>query len=407
MKKSRNKIQFKNREGELLVGYIDLPLEEKPHNFALFAHCFTCNKNLRALNNISRALTQSGYGVLRFDFTGLGESEGDFEDTNFSGNVLDLIDAAEFLKKDYSAPTLLVGHSLGGAAVLFAAKELEYVKAVATIGAPSDPVHVQHLLEDNLAEIQIHGKANVTLEGRQFTIKKQFVDDLLNHSLLKELKELRKPLLILHSPQDTVVSIDNAEKLYQAAFHPKSFISLDGADHLMSHNEDSLYAGRVISNWAIRYLSIPDKKKLKSTSKVAASLDREETFTTAMKLGNHSFIADEPEDFGGDDFGPSPYEFLSGALAACKAMTVQMYAKRKEWKLDNIIVQVDHSMQHADDCQDCENKSAKIDQFNCRILLKGNLSKEQQNRLLEISERCPVHKTLIGGIEIISKLATE
>ena len=401
----RNKVFFKNGNKEQLAGYLDLPIDEKPHNFALFAHCFTCSKNLKSIGNISKALTQEGIGVLRFDFTGLGESEGDFSDTDFSGNVEDLEAAANFLKQNYQAPTLIIGHSLGGAAALLAASRIDFIKAVVTIGAPSEPKHVKHLFQDSMEEIEKNGKAKVLLDGRPFTIKKSFVDDLLNHSLLEKVSGLRKSLLIFHSPQDITVDIENAENIYKAAFHPKSFVSLDGADHLLTDKNDSQYVGKVIADWASRYLTIPEEEKVTSQSQVAASLDRTELFTTTMKLGNHSFMADEPTKFGGNDFGPSPYEYLAGALAACKSMTVQMYAQRKDWNVENVTVHINYSRQHAVDCDHFENNAGKIDTFHCQVSLEGDLTQDQKSRLLEIADRCPVHKTLSNKIQIISNLS--
>src|SRR5690606_29190008 len=401
----RDKVFFKNSNNERLAAYLDLPIDGKPHNFALFAHCFTCSKKLKAIGNISKALTQAGIGVLRFDFTGLGESEGDFSDTDFSGNVEDLEVAADFLKQNYRAPTLIIGHSLGGAAALLAASRIDFIKAVVTIGAPSEPEHVKHLFQDSLEEIERNGKAKVLLEGRPFTIKKNFVDDLLNHTLLEKVKKLRKSLLIFHSPQDITVDIKNAENIYKAAFHPKSFVSLDGANHLLTNKEDSRYVGKVIAEWTSRYLTVPEEEKVKSQSQVAASLDETEIFTTTMTLGNHSFMADEPTKFGGNDLGPSPYEYLAGALAACKSMTVQMYARRKEWDVENVTVHVDHSRQHAIDCEHTENQAAKIDTFHSQTSLEGDLTKEQKSRLLEIADRCPVHKTLSNKIQITSNLS--
>lgn len=402
---SIKKVFFENRNGESLAGRIDLPSDQQAHNFAIFAHCFTCTKNLTAISNISRELTQAGFGVLRFDFTGLGESEGDFSDTDFSGNVEDLVAASDFLEQNYAPPTLIVGHSLGGAAALFAAASINYIQAVVTIAAPAEPDHVKYLFQNSLDEIEKNGKAKVMLEGRPFTIGKNFVEDLLSHRLLEEVRKLRKPLLIFHSPQDKIVDITNAEKIYKAAFHPKSFVSLNGADHLLTNRNDSQYAGKVIAGWAGRYLEIPEEENVKSQSQVAASLDGTDMFTTTMKLGNHSFMADEPASFGGSNFGPSPYEYLSGALAACKAMTVQMYARRKQWEADNVTVHINHSRQHAADCEDCENNAAKIDTFHCQISLEGDLTEQQRNRLLEIADRCPVHKTLSSKIQIISNLS--
>ena len=399
------KVTFQNREGQNLVGRLELPVNRHPHNFVIFAHCFTCTKNLSAVRNIGKALTSNGFGVLRFDFTGLGESKGDFENTNFSGNVEDLIAAADYLKENYSAPTLLVGHSLGGTAVIFAAAQIPSIKALSTIGAPSHPMHVQKLLKSGLEEIEANGKAVVNLSGRDFTIKKQFLDDLETQPLTKILNGLRKPLLILHSPQDDTVGIKNAEEIYVAAHHPKSFVSLDGADHLLSSKADSQYAGEVISGWAKRYLNIDSQhEEPKTKYQVVASLDAEDGFTTQMKVGNHYMVADEPTDVGGNDFGPSPYELVSAGLSACTAMTVQMYAKRKGWQIDNIEVHTSYSRSHAADCEDCEAQNSKIDTFHREIKLTANLDEKQRKRILEIADKCPVHKTLHSETQVITKL---
>ena len=399
------KVTFKNNNGQDLVGRLELPVDRHPHNFALFAHCFTCNKNLLAVKNISKSLTSNGFGVLRFDFTGLGESDGDFADTNFSGNVEDLIAASNFLKEEYSAPTLLIGHSLGGAAVIFAAEEIDSVLALSTVGAPANPKHVKHLLKSGLEEINEQGEAIVNLGGRDFKIKKQFVDDLETKSLPETAKNLRKPLLVLHSPQDDTVGIKNAEEIYSAAHHPKSFVSLDGADHLLSRKEDSNYVGDVIAGWAKRYLDcdVP-KKDLKTKHQVVASLDAEDAFTTKLKLGSHYMTADEPESYGGNDFGPSPYELVSAGLSACTVMTIQMYAKRKGWKIDNVEVHTSYSKSHAVDCENCEETSAKIDTFEREIKFIGDLDEKQQTRLLQIADKCPVHKTLHTETQVITKL---
>ncbi len=401
---SLQKITFQNKEGQTLVGRLELPVDQHPHNFVIFAHCFTCNKNLLAVKNIGKALTSSGFAVLRFDFTGLGESDGDFADTNFSGNVSDLIAAAEHLEKNFKAPTLIIGHSLGGAAALFAAAEIGSVKAVATIGAPSNPKHVQHLFKSNLAEIEKSGKAIVNLSGRDFTIKKQFLDDLEHKSLPNVVEGLRKPLLILHSPQDDTVGIKNAEEIYVAARHPKSFVSLDGADHLLMRKEDSQYVGKVIAGWSQRYVSIPKNNSLKTKHQVVASLGIEDGFTTNMKVGSHFMIADEPKDFGGNDYGPSPYELVSAGLSACTAMTIQMYTKRKGWKVDLVEVHTSYAKSHAEDCENCETDNAKIDTFHREITLAGDLDEKQKIRILQIADKCPVHKTLHSKTQVITKL---
>ncbi|MEK6155560.1 bifunctional alpha/beta hydrolase/OsmC family protein [Flavobacteriaceae bacterium 3-367] len=398
------KVTFKNKEGQALVGRLELPVDQHPHNFALFAHCFTCNKNLLAVKNIGKALTSNGFGVLRFDFTGLGESSGDFADTNFSGNVDDLVAAADYLKENYAAPSLIIGHSLGGAAVIFAAQQIPSIKAVATVGAPSNPVHVKHLLRSGLDEIEANGKAVVNLSGRDFTIKKQFLDDLETKSLPETVKQLRKPLLIMHSPQDDTVGIKNAEEIYVAAHHPKSFVSLDGADHLLMDKRDSTYVGEVVAGWAKRYVELTANNGIKTKHQVAASLDADDGFTTQMKLGKHYMTADEPLEFGGNDFGPSPYELVSAGLSACTAMTIQMYAKRKGWPIENVEVHTSYGKDHAVDCEACEMPEAKIDTFNREIKLTGDLDGKQKQRVMEIADKCPVHKTLHSQTQIISKL---
>lgn len=400
---STTKIQFKNQEGFDLTGSIELPENRIPHNFVLFAHCFTCNKNFLAVKNICKALNEKGFGVLRFDFTGLGESEGDFADSNFSGNVEDLISAANYLEDNYLAPSLLIGHSLGGAAVLFASTMLTSVTAVATIGAPSHIGHVKNLLKNDVEDINENGSAEVNIGGRNFNIKKQFLDDLENNDLPDIVSNLNKSLLILHSPQDKIVGIKNAEEIYLAARHPKSFVSLDGADHLLSHKIDSNYVGDVIGTWANRYLEFPEEKELKSNSNVVAHLGPE-GFTTQIQAGRHNFIADEPEKVGGNDFGPNTYELVSAGLAACTSMTLQMYAKRKGWAVESVITEVNYGKTHALDCAKCEETGTKIDTFKRSLIITGTLDEKQRLRLLEIANKCPVHKTLHSETQIITTL---
>jgi len=294
------KVTFTNGRGQQLAGRLDLPADRFPHNYAIFAHCFTCSKDFSAARNISRALASEGFGVLRFDFTGLNRSEGDFADTNFSSNVEDLIAAAQYLEENYKAPTLLAGHSLGGAAVLFAGSQLESVKAITTIGAPSNPAHVQKQLGPALNVIKSEGEANVTLAGRPFTFKKQFIDDLESLSCANAAMKIRdKALLIFHSPQDTTVNIKNAEEIYLAAHHPKSFVTLDGSEHLLIDKKSAAYVGQVIAGWAARYIPLPEEQEIETNYQVVASLDDDDDFTTEMKLGNHYMRADEPESVGG------------------------------------------------------------------------------------------------------------
>lgn len=401
-----SKITFTNAAGLSLSGRLDLPLEQEPHNFAIFAHCFTCTKDFSAVRNVSKALASEGFGVFRFDFTGLGDSDGNFADTNFSSNVEDLVYAADFLAKEYKAPSLLVGHSLGGAAAIFAASEIESVQALATIGAPSNPVHVKKQFGNQVALIESQGKANVTLAGRDFVFKKQFFDDLEQQSCEEAAAKLRdKALLIMHSPQDATVSIKNAEEIYLAARHPKSFVTLDGSEHLLIDKKNAAYVGKVIAGWAARYIEVPLPEKINTTHQVVASLDHDDGFTTLLKLGTHYMKADEPIRVGGNDYGPTPYELLAGSLSACTAMTLQMYAKRKGWLLENVEVHTSYSKTHAADCADCEkSESNKIDTFHKEIKLVGDFDEKQKVRLLQIADKCPVHKTLHSETQVITKL---
>jgi putative redox protein len=401
---STEKLVIKNSNGEQLHATLELPANNKPVQFAIFAHCFTCSSNLGVVRSISRELTNYGFGVLRFDFTGLGGSEGDFADTNFSHNLKDLEIVNDYLLENYSAPSLLVGHSLGGAAVLMAASQLDNIKAVVTIGAPSDPEHVKHLLAHGMDEMKQKGEARVSIGGRSFRIKKQFLDDLEEHSLQQSLKKLRKPILILHSPQDKIVDINNAAEIYQSAHHPKSFVSLDGADHLLSDKKDSLYAARTIGTWAERYL-LADKAdaEVVLTTKgeqVVAHWKSEDNFTTQISNNRHSITADEPEDAGGADLGFSPYELLNAALGACTAMTLKLYAERKKWPLEEVYVYLTHNKRHVDDCEDCTGTTGKIDYIIKKLEFVGDLSDEQKKRLTEIAALCPVHKTLGSATKI-------
>ncbi|MCG8320774.1 MAG: bifunctional alpha/beta hydrolase/OsmC family protein [Cytophagales bacterium] len=397
------KLQFENKTGHLLSAKLELPPERKPKAFALFAHCFTCNKNLIAVTNISRALTASGVAVLRFDFTGLGESEGEFSDTNFSSNVDDLVQGANYLADNYQPPQIVIGHSLGGAAVLQAASKLPFVKAVVTVGAPSNPPHVQHLLKNNIEEIKETGEATVLLAGRPFKIKKQFLEDLEDRNMQEIINNLDKALLVLHSPQDATVGIDNAAEIYQAARHPKSFISLDGADHLLTNKDDSIYVGQVIASWSSRYM-IPEPASELETEKQVVTETGEDGFTTQIKAGKHHLLADEPTSVGGKDLGPTPYGYLLAALGACTSMTLRMYAERKNWPLERARVHLEHAKVHSQDCEACETKDGYIDHIDREIELEGPLDDQQKVRLMEIADRCPVHKTLHAEIKINTKL---
>ena len=401
---SQQNISFENSEGELLSARLELPAHQHPHTYALFAHCFTCSKQLTAVRNIARSLTLQGVGVLSFNFTALGESEGDFADTNFSSNVEDLFQAARYLEEHYEAPSRLVGHSLGGAAVLRAAHHLPSVKAVATVGAPFSPHHVQHLFSKHTEQIEAQGIAELSIAGRPFTVKKQFLEDIRSHNLEPYINSLDRALLVLHSPQDTIVEIDNAKKIYLAAKHPKSYVSLDGADHLLTRKADSRYVGNIIASWAERYIDFEQRQALRSDKDVAVRLKAADGFTAEVLVRKHGLTADEPIDVGGNDFGPSPYELLTSGLGACTAMTLRMYAKRKKWPLEEVTVHINHSKDHAEDSQDLENPGSKIDHFDVTIELSGDLSEEQRERLMEMSKKCPVHRTLHSPVKIVSKL---
>jgi putative redox protein len=367
---------------------------------ALFAHCFTCGADVRAAVGIARALAAQGFAVMTFDFTGLGESEGDFADTNFSTNVADLLAAARHLAEVHRAPDLLVGHSLGGTAVLAAAADVASCRAVATIGAPAEAAHVAHLLADGREEIESRGQAKVDIGGRPFFIKRQFLDDIARQSIGERLRGLRRALLVMHSPRDRIVSIDNAARIFEQALHPKSFVSLDDADHLLSREADAAYAARVLAAWAGRFLDVGDE--LHEDGVVART--RDEGFVTSLAAGRHEWLADEPRSVGGTDLGPTPYDLLGAALASCTSMTLQVYARRKGLALEEAIVSVTHDRIHVQDCGDCETKEGRVDRFVRTIELAGRLDDAARTRLLEIADRCPVHRTLTNEIRIESSL---
>jgi putative redox protein len=400
------KIYFSNSRGERLAATLDLPEDERPISYALFAHCFTCTKSIKAAVNIAAALNREKIAVLRFDFTGLGQSEGTFADTNFSTNVEDLVLASEYLAKEFQPPQIIIGHSLGGAAVIQAAEKIPSLRAVVTIAAPHDPGHVALHFESMRQQIDEHGSAEVNLAGRKFTIKKQFLEDLEMQKLDTHIKSLKTALMVMHSARDTTVSIENAANIYKAAKHPKSFISLDDADHLLLKEKDSLYVGMMIAAWSHRYIDTPaqeETEKINIDNRVTTSTGNEDFFTEVFANG-HAMIADEPVKYGGTDRGPTPYEYLLAGLGACTSMTLQMYARRKKLPLEKAVVRMTHEKVHADDCGHCESADGKIDLVVREIELLGELNAEQRQRLLEIAERCPVHKTLHSEVDIISKL---
>ncbi len=395
------KITFPNASGDQLAARLEEPVDRQPYAYAIFAHCFTCSKNLNAVRHISRALTQHGIAVLRFDFTGLGDSEGQFANTNFSSNVADLVAAADFLAESFEAPQLLIGHSLGGAAVLLASLQIASVEAVATIGAPARPDHVQQLFNQDLATIREQGKAEITLGGRPFTITQQLVDDLEEAHTKHNFERIHQPLLILHSPVDETVGIENASDIYIQAKHPKSFISLDGADHLLSRQADSEYAGAMIGAWVQRYLPAPSAEELVASQQVVTQTD--EGFTTEIATRWHRMLADEPESVGGRNLGPTPYDLVVAGLGACTGMTLRMYADRKKWPLQEVRVHLEHNKVHQEDCEQCDQSDQKIDQITRTIEITGDLDEKQRKRLMEIADKCPVHRSLEAGMRVITK----
>lgn len=396
-------ITFTNRDGVTLSGDLELPPGGEFRATALFAHCFTCGSDIRAAREVSRELAKAGIAVLRFDFTGLGESEGDFADTTFSSNLDDLEDAAGFLADRAEAPQLLVGHSLGGAAVLAVAERLDSVHAIATIAAPSSPDNVLKHFDEQLDEIADNGSAEVELAGRSFRIRRDFVEDAREHDLPERVGNLRKPILVLHSPLDRVVSVDHAQRIFTAAHHPKSFVSLDKADHLLSRAEDAHYAAGVIAAWAGRFLDIDRPEEVDGVLVGGRPADN---FVCRVQAGQHPLIADEPRSNGGRDLGPDPYAFLASALGSCTVMTLNMYARHKKLAVEHVSCRVTHDRIHADDCQECETRSGKVDVFRREIRIEGEIDQEQRERMLEIADRCPVHRTLESEIVIESVLSS-
>jgi len=397
----REKVQFSNGRGEQLAALLELP-DRPPIAYALFAHCFTCGKDIAAAARIARGLTAKGIGVLRFDFTGLGSSEGEFANTNFSSSVDDLVAAAEFMRSRGSAPSLLIGHSLGGTAVLFAAPQIEETVAVVTIGAPATPEHVVKQFSASVDELERDGEATVTLAGRQFRIRKQFLDDLGSRDLGSMIGRWKKALLVMHAPFDEVVSIDEASTIFQAARHPKSFVALDGADHLLSDLGRAQYVATTIAAWASSYL--PQSEELPTPAVEKGSIRVEEgnqKFLRDIFSDDHHWLADEPKALGGDNLGPDPYEHLLAALGACTSMTIRMYANRKSWPLEDVQVVLTHSREYVKDCADCEeDRGARLEVLSRTLMFEGPLDEAQKARLTEIADRCPVHRTLEGHLKI-------
>lgn len=405
MRNSAEKIEFEGGFGARLAARIDRPAG-KARAFALFAHCFTCSKDIAAAREIAGALARAGIAVVRFDFTGLGSSEGEFASTNFSSNVADLLKAVDYMRAHLQAPQLLIGHSLGGAAVLAAAGDVPEATAVAVIGAPADAAHVVEAFAADVGRIEADGAAEVTLAGRAFTIQKQFLDDLKDHTLVDRIAEMHKALLILQAPLDQTVGIENATRIFTAAKHPKSFVSLDDADHLLSTPRDAVYAAGVIAAWAERYLAPVAREEAGEPYSVVVEETGEGTFQNRVVAGPHRLLADEPVSVGGTATGPSPYDYLAVALGACTNMTLRLYAEHKGLAVDGFAVEVSHGKVHADDCEGCADEIAgrggKVDRFERRVTIRGDVDEATRARLLEIADKCPVHRTLTEGAAVVT-----
>ena len=404
-----SRITFPGHDGADLAARLDMP--DGPHMAtALFAHCFTCGKDIHAARRIAARLATRGIAVLRFDFTGLGHSEGEFANTSFTSNVGDLLAACAYLDEQGMAPSLLIGHSLGGAAVLRAAaqinKKKKKIKAVATIAAPFDPSHVTSNFADALPEIRANGVAEVSLGGRPFSIGQGFVEDISQQALTPAIASLKAALLVLHAPRDQTVGIDNASEIFLAAKHPKSFVTLDDADHLITREADAEYAAEVIATWSARYLALkapaPPPGAPEGVVRVTEA-DPKGFLQDVVSGQNHHALADEPLAYGGTNKGMSPYGFLSAGLGACTSMTIRMYARRKGWPLAHVSVDVCHDKVHAQDAK--SGVGDKVDTWRRRIKLDGDLDADQRRRLMEIADKCPVHRTLERSSTVITELA--
>lgn len=400
----RRTMTFLNADGVRLHGALELP-PGRPRAVAVFAHCFTGSSAHIGARRITTALAAQGIATLAFDFTGLGKSEGEFADSDFDANVADLIAAAAHLRTEMLAPAILVGHSLGGAAVIAAAEHIPEVKAVVTIGAPFDPAHVLHQLGDGIDRVREHGVAEVAIGGRPFTVTREFVESVEHQDQTARLARLKRALLVMHAPTDTTVGIDNAGKIFVAAKHPKSFISLDGADHLLTTPGSAAYAASIIAAWSEAYLPVATCAAAMPEGHVTVT-GAEGKFLQIVDAGGHSFLADEPLAKGGTDLGPTPYDLLLSALGACTSMTIEMVAARENIPLDGQTVTLEHRRCHADDCREAGDGHAKLEIIERVISFAGELTDEHRARLLAIADKCPVHRTLESGVAIKTTLVT-
>ena len=410
MSTTTSKVEFVGSQGATLAARLDMP-GGRPRAFALFAHCFTCSKDIFAASRIAGRLSELGIATLRFDFTGLGSSEGEFANTDFSSNIEDLVKAADWLREAHQAPAILIGHSLGGTAVLAAAGEIPEAIAVATIGAPSDAAHVVKNFAADLDEIERTGEATVELAGRQFKIRREFIDDVRTQDMQERIAGLKRALIVFHSPLDERVGINNAGAIFTAARHPKSFISLDDADHLLTRRTDAIFVADVLASWVGRYLTPAEAE----TQSVAAPKDPKtvrvaETgagkFQQVVIAAGHQLHADEPAEMGGLGSGPSPYDLLAAALGACTSMTLRMYAAHKKLELGRVTVDVSHDKVHAKDCADCaEGREGRIDRFERTIFIDGPVDTDLESKIVEIAGKCPVHRTLEASSAVTTTLS--
>jgi putative redox protein len=403
MREHIEQVWFAGSGGDRLSARLDRPRDE-PVAYALFVHCFTCSKEIPAATRIARGLVDRGIGVLRFDFTGLGASEGEFANTNFSSNIDDVVRAADMLRHRYEAPKILVGHSLGGAAALAAAAQVPEAVAVVTIGAPFDLAQLARTLTVAAPALEREEEVSVEIGGRRFPIRRQLIEDVNAQNLTGAISTLGRALLVFHAPQDEIVDIDNARRIFDTAKHPKSFVSLDNADHLLTRGSDAAYVAQVLAAWAGRYLDAPPRERaIASEGVVIVRGSPRGELAQDIRAGGHALIADEPEGVG-DDLGPTPYDLLLASLGACTAMTLRVYARRKGWPLEDVSVRLVHDRVHADDSRDCTKLPCRIDRIETIVSLAGPLTDEQRHRLVEIAERCPVHRTLMADKQIVTRL---